>query len=65
MVTIVILLTWIRAHPVEPPYIITGQILSVLDFTYYPLNFLVTELNQRGQPHFEYKVLTYLIKKKD
>nr|WBV74595.1 cytochrome b [Cordax unidentatus] len=38
MVTIVILLTWIGARPVETPYILTGQILTVLYFAYYPLN---------------------------
>nr|AVN67815.1 cytochrome b [Ischnoptera bilunata] len=35
MVSIVILLTWIGARPVEDPYIITGQILTVLYFAYY------------------------------
>nr|YP_009250309.1 cytochrome b [Panchlora nivea]AMW91064.1 cytochrome b [Panchlora nivea] len=38
MVNIVILLTWIGARPVEDPYIITGQILTVLYFLYYILN---------------------------
>nr|YP_010161945.1 cytochrome b [Tachycines zorzini]QRI61347.1 cytochrome b [Tachycines zorzini] len=38
MTTIVILLTWIGARPVEDPYIITGQILTVLYFLYYILN---------------------------
>lgn len=32
---IVILLTWIGARPVEDPYIITGQILTILYFLYY------------------------------
>lgn len=31
----VILLTWIGARPVEDPYIITGQILTVIYFIYY------------------------------
>ena len=31
----VILLTWIGARPVEDPYIITGQILTILYFNYY------------------------------
>lgn len=44
MVIIVILLTWIGARPVEPPYILTGQILTVLYFSYYPLNYLITKL---------------------
>nr|YP_010572555.1 cytochrome b [Grigoriora cheni]UZH35920.1 cytochrome b [Grigoriora cheni] len=38
MTTIVILLTWIGARPVEDPYILTGQILTVLYFTYYLIN---------------------------
>nr|AXS65007.1 cytochrome b [Cucujoidea sp. 31 KM-2017] len=36
--TIIILLTWIGARPVEDPYILTGQILTVLYFLYYILN---------------------------
>nr|YP_010262131.1 cytochrome b [Esanthelphusa dugasti]UIB42738.1 cytochrome b [Esanthelphusa dugasti] len=36
-INIVLLLTWIGARPVEPPYIITGQILTVLYFFYYVL----------------------------
>nr|AUN88088.1 cob [Somatochlora hineana] len=35
MVSIVILLTWIGARPVEDPYVITGQILTVLYFSFY------------------------------
>nr|ATN40448.1 cytochrome b [Xizicus howardi] len=38
MTTIVILLTWIGARPVEDPYILTGQILTVLYFSYYLIN---------------------------
>nr|YP_009054542.1 cytochrome b [Caridina gracilipes]AIJ50617.1 cytochrome b [Caridina gracilipes] len=38
MVTIVILLTWIGARPVEDPYILTGQILTVAYFSYYLIN---------------------------
>nr|YP_009730137.1 cytochrome b [Trichoplusia ni]QHS69744.1 cytochrome b [Trichoplusia ni]ULA45487.1 cytochrome b [Trichoplusia ni] len=38
MVTIVILLTWIGAQPVEDPYIITGQLLTVMYFSYFILN---------------------------
>jgi len=37
----VILLTWIGARPVEDPYIITGQILTVLYFIYYLINPLI------------------------
>nr|AXS65248.1 cytochrome b [Curculionoidea sp. 17 KM-2017] len=39
--SIVILLTWIGARPVEDPFIITGQILTVLYFSYFLLNFLM------------------------
>uniref|UniRef100_A0AAU7BAA9 Cytochrome b n=1 Tax=Isoplectron armatum TaxID=3073468 RepID=A0AAU7BAA9_9ORTH len=35
MLSIVILLTWIGARPVEDPFIITGQILTILYFAYY------------------------------
>jgi len=35
---IVIILTWIGARPVEPPYILTGQILTVLYFSYFIIN---------------------------
>nr|ALO77487.1 cytochrome b [Platydema sp. PLA01] len=38
MTVIVILLTWIGARPVEDPYILTGQTLTVLYFAYYILN---------------------------
>nr|WGO58105.1 cytochrome b [Rhabdoblatta saussurei] len=38
MVNTVILLTWIGARPVEDPYIITGQLLTILYFLYYILH---------------------------
>nr|YP_009469716.1 cytochrome b [Amantis nawai]AVE15469.1 cytochrome b [Amantis nawai] len=41
MAVIVILLTWIGARPVEDPYILTGQILTVMYFLYYILNPLI------------------------
>nr|YP_010353853.1 cytochrome b [Tabanus chrysurus]UOF75837.1 cytochrome b [Tabanus chrysurus] len=41
MVVIVILLTWIGARPVEDPFILTGQILTVLYFSYYIINPLI------------------------
>nr|ASY98260.1 cytochrome b [Pseudogalepsus sp. JZ-2017] len=41
MVIIVILLTWIGARPVEDPYILTGQILTLLYFLYYIMNPLI------------------------
>nr|YP_010384315.1 cytochrome b [Hemisquilla californiensis]UGW52177.1 cytochrome b [Hemisquilla californiensis] len=43
MVVIVVLLTWIGARPVEEPYVLTGQVLTVLYFAYYlisPLMFM-------------------------
>nr|YP_009563691.1 cytochrome b [Eristalis tenax]QAX27169.1 cytochrome b [Eristalis tenax]UXG18988.1 cytochrome b [Eristalis tenax] len=43
MVTIVILLTWIGARPVEDPFIIIGQILTVLYFLYYLVNPLIAK----------------------
>nr|ALO77439.1 cytochrome b [Anoplotrupes stercorosus] len=36
--TIVILLTWIGARPVEDPYITTGQILTIMYFLFYLMN---------------------------
>jgi len=38
-VRIFILLTWIGARPVEYPYVITGQILTVLYFIWFPIYF--------------------------
>ena len=43
IVIIVILLTWIGARPVEDPYILTGQILTVLYFSYFILNPIITK----------------------
>nr|YP_010329980.1 cytochrome b [Theretra alecto]UNP54908.1 cytochrome b [Theretra alecto] len=37
-INMIILLTWIGARPVENPYIITGQILTILYFSYFLLN---------------------------
>nr|QXM16920.1 cytochrome b [Neoneuromus maclachlani] len=44
MVNILILLTWIGARPVEDPYIITGQILTVLYFMYFIINPLILSM---------------------
>jgi ubiquinol-cytochrome c reductase cytochrome b subunit len=44
IVTIVILLTWIGARPVEDPYIIIGQILTILYFFYYIINPILTKI---------------------
>ena len=40
----VIILTWIGARPVEAPYIITGQILTIIYFTYYLINPFINKL---------------------
>lgn len=41
IVNTVILLTWIGARPAEDPYIIIGQVLTVLYFAYFILNPLI------------------------
>nr|YP_009971836.1 cytochrome b [Epipedocera atra]QNH68723.1 cytochrome b [Epipedocera atra] len=38
LLSIVLALTWIGARPVEDPYILTGQILTVMYFLYYIIN---------------------------
>nr|QSH90966.1 cytochrome b [Triatoma dimidiata]QSH91031.1 cytochrome b [Triatoma dimidiata] len=38
LATILILLTWIGARPAEEPYILTGQILTILYFSYFIIN---------------------------
>nr|YP_009162829.1 cytochrome b [Bactrocera zonata]AKG49737.1 cytochrome b [Bactrocera zonata] len=43
MVVTVILLTWIGARPVEEPYVLVGQILTVVYFLYYIINPLVNK----------------------
>nr|YP_010895091.1 cytochrome b [Dideopsis aegrota]WJW73617.1 cytochrome b [Dideopsis aegrota] len=43
LVTIVILLTWIGARPVETPYILIGQLLTLLYFLYYLINPLISK----------------------
>nr|YP_009250686.1 cytochrome b [Heterotermes tenuior]AMX23015.1 cytochrome b [Heterotermes tenuior] len=44
MTNTVILLTWIGARPVEEPYILTGQVLTVLYFLYYIMSPVTTTL---------------------
>nr|UQJ73692.1 cytochrome b [Potthastia sp. 1XL] len=43
MFIIVILLTWIGARPVEDPYILTGQILTVIYFSYFIIDPIITK----------------------
>lgn len=43
IVVTVILLTWIGARPVEIPYILVGQILTIIYFSYFIINPLVTK----------------------
>nr|AXS65348.1 cytochrome b [Elateroidea sp. 10 KM-2017] len=40
-----ILLTWIGARPVEDPYIITGQLITILYFMYFPALFTMSKLS--------------------
>nr|AYW52205.1 cytochrome b [Galerucinae sp. 5 ACP-2013] len=40
--SIIILLTWIGARPVEDPYILTGQILTIIYFLYYIMDPMIT-----------------------
>nr|AVN68033.1 cytochrome b [Balta sp. Cairns, Australia] len=44
MINTVMLLTWIGAQPVENPYIITSQILTILYFSYYLMNPIMTKM---------------------
>nr|QYC36458.1 cytochrome b [Illiberis ulmivora] len=44
MITTIILLTWIGARPVEEPYIITGQILTTIYFTYFIFNPFINKI---------------------
>nr|YP_010287440.1 cytochrome b [Menophra senilis]UKT61771.1 cytochrome b [Menophra senilis] len=42
-IIMVILLTWIGARPVEDPYILTGQLLTLLYFSYFIINPLLNK----------------------
>nr|YP_010140024.1 cytochrome b [Aulacochilus grouvellei]QQK56323.1 cytochrome b [Aulacochilus grouvellei] len=42
-ISIIFLLTWIGARPVEDPYILIGQILTILYFMYYIINPLISK----------------------
>lgn len=51
LVNRVLLLTWIGARPVEAPYVLTGQVISVLYFAYFfaqPLNLRAWDRLLRG-----------------
>nr|UPL65931.1 cytochrome b [Helopeltis sp.] len=39
--SIVILLTWIGARPAEQPYIMIGQMLTIMYFMYFPINMIM------------------------
>lgn len=45
---VVVLLTWIGARPVEEPYVLVGQILTISYFTFYfsylPLSYMWEKL---------------------
>nr|UXX49963.1 cytochrome b [Chrysotus sp.] len=42
MLITVLLLTWIGARPVEDPYVIIGQLLTIIYFMYYLMNPIIT-----------------------
>lgn len=44
ILTIVLLLTWIGARPVEDPYVLAGQTLTILYFIYFIINSLIFKL---------------------
>nr|UEP15849.1 cytochrome b [Glanycus foochowensis] len=44
MLVTVMLLTWIGAQPVEDPYIMTSQILTLMYFSYFILNPLINKM---------------------
>jgi ubiquinol-cytochrome c reductase cytochrome b subunit len=44
LINIVILLTWIGARPAEDPYIVVGQILTIVYFLYFALNPLLINM---------------------
>nr|YP_010703634.1 cytochrome b [Sphingonotus mongolicus]WCO86768.1 cytochrome b [Sphingonotus mongolicus] len=44
MVMVVCLLTWIGKRPVEEPYIMTGQILTIIYFLYFLINIHIAKI---------------------
>nr|AML25873.1 cytochrome b [Staphylinidae sp. BMNH 1274178] len=51
LVTILILLTWIGARPVETPYIFTGQFLTLIYFSF----FIISPLSSKIWDYFLFK----------
>nr|AXS64910.1 cytochrome b [Curculionidae sp. KM-2017] len=43
-ISVVLMLTWIGARPVEEPYVLMGQILTILYFLYYIMNPLISKI---------------------
>nr|YP_010481022.1 cytochrome b [Perula sp. 1 HFZ-2022c]UVN16544.1 cytochrome b [Perula sp. 1 HFZ-2022c] len=43
-ITIIILLTWIGARPVENPYIPAGQLLTIMYFSYFIFNPMISKM---------------------
>nr|YP_010329926.1 cytochrome b [Neocerura liturata]UNP54675.1 cytochrome b [Neocerura liturata] len=44
LIMMIILLTWIGARPVEEPYIITGQMLTIFYFSYFIINPMINKM---------------------
>nr|QAY82078.1 cytochrome b [Hyphasis sp. REN-2018] len=44
LLTMILLLTWIGAQPIEDPYILTSQILTITYFLYYILNPIIHKI---------------------
>nr|APX40172.1 cytochrome b [Cryptocephalus moraei] len=42
--SVILLLTWVGARPVEDPFIIIGQILTIVYFMYYIMNPIITQI---------------------
>jgi len=43
-INIVVILTWIGARPVEEPFILTGQILTIIYFVYFVINPIISKI---------------------